>query len=188
MADIFDKIRINAGDATRSYQWYQRQVKELGGRNITPNRMLSDTQNIVNRIMPGEMYLFYYSPKHKETLPYYDSFPLVLPFRKVPDGFFGINLHYLPYLLRFRVLHALETTSKNTNESERITLSWRLLNSVASLEAATVCVKHYLNSQIRSRFLKIEQADWKTASQLPLEQFNKASAREVWAESIRKLK
>lgn len=186
MAELFDKVRFNAGDAKRSYTWYQNQVKSLG-RSITPNRLFNEADSLVNTIMPGDMYLFYYSPKHKETLPYYDSFPLVLPFRKVDDGFYGINLHYLPYLLRFNLLRALDDAADKKNERERIYISWSILNSTSKLEAATVCVKHYLTTQIRSKFLKISRDNWITASQLPVEQFNKATNKQVWADSIRRL-
>lgn len=187
MADIFDNIRVNAGDTAKSYTWYQTKLKQLGGNNVSANQLMGETKNLTTILNPGGMYLFMYDPKHKATLPYYDIFPLVLPFRKVPDGFYGINLHYLPYVLRFRVLQELLKIANKNRQSETIALSWSLLNSVASLEAATVCVKHYLTKQIRSRFLEINKEDWLTASQLPLEGFRKATNKTVWTDTIKKI-
>ena len=96
--NAFETIRLNAAGEEKSYQWYRQQISSLGKLTNT-NQILKDTK-ISTRLIPGEMYLFFYDPKHKDTLPYYDRLPLVLPFRKVPDGFYGINLHYLPYMMR----------------------------------------------------------------------------------------
>ena len=101
----FDAIRLSSQGQDKSYQWYRQQVANLG-RLANTNQVLKDTK-MVNRIYPGEMYLFFYDPKMKDILPYYDRMPLVLPFNLVQDGFYGINLHYLPYMMRFNILGAL---------------------------------------------------------------------------------
>ena len=126
------------------------------------------------------MYLFFYDPKHKDTLPYYDRLPLVLPFRKVPDGFYGINLHYLPYMMRFKILGLLSEYETGKDEDTRIQLSWRLLNASSRLHPAKFAVKHYLNSHVKSRLYKIPYTDWITASQLPVEKFVGAQKTKVW--------
>lgn len=183
--DIFTVINMKAGDTQKSYTWYRNQVRNLGsgltGAQILKNEKLS------NRVMPGEMYLFLYDPKHKETLPYYDMAPLVFPFRRMPNGFLGINLHYLPYLARFNLLKALSKLAKDkrlTREG-RIQLSWSLLNSSSQLYAGTACVKHYLNDHLKSRFLKIDSEDWITAAMLPVENFKKAKKEAVWQDTKR---
>lgn len=174
---------MKAGDAQKSYQWYRNQVRNLGsgitGANLLGNEKLS------SRVIPGNMYLFMYDPKLKAQLPYYDTVPLVLPFRSLPDGFLGINLHYLPYLARFKLLGELSklTTDKKISEKTKIQISWQILNSSTKYLAATACVKHYLNSHIRSRFLKINYADWITASMLPVESFEKQKKENVWRET-----
>ena len=190
MTTVFDEIKITPEGSIRSYRWYRDKVNQLAtGRNSDPKALMNQTDQLTTNILTGSMYLFYYDPKHKETLPHYDTLPLVLPFRKIEGGFLGINLHYLPYLLRFRVLSELSklVTNKNISENTRINLSWRILNSAASLEPATVCVKHYLYDHVRSRFLKIDFKDWVTASQLPLERFVKQNKNSVWRQTIRKI-
>ena len=59
--------------------WLKSQVKSL-----RPNRrtMMRDVENLRNKTMIGRMYFFFYDPKTKETLPYYDRFPLVLPVKR----------------------------------------------------------------------------------------------------------
>jgi len=177
----FETIRINAAGQEKSYQWYKQQVANLG-KITSVNEVLKDTP-LVTSIMPGEMYLFYYDPKHKDTLPYYDRLPLVLPFRKVPGGFYGINLHYLPYMMRFKILQLLSDYTVNNNGDTRIRLSWKLLESTSRLGPAKFAVKHYLNSQIRSKFYKIQYNDWITASQLPVEKFVGEQKTNVWREA-----
>ena len=102
----FNKVKFDVTTQQQSLQWLQRQVRNLG--TITPNKLLSTGSTFVNTIVPGEMYFYLYDPKLKETLPYYDMFPLVLPFRRLDEGFVGVNLHYLPYAVRFKVLKQFE--------------------------------------------------------------------------------
>jgi hypothetical protein len=133
--------------------------------------------------VPGEMYLFFYDPKYKDVLPYYDRLPLVLPFRQVPNGFYGINLHYLPYLMRFRILDILSQYTVKNNDDTRIKLSWKLLDATSRLHPAKFAVKHYLNAHVKSKFYKIVQPDWITASQLPIEKFVNAQKTKVWQDA-----
>jgi hypothetical protein len=183
--NAFETIRLNAAGEEKSYQWYRQQIASLGKLTNT-NQILRDTK-IATRLIPGEMYLFYYDPKYKDTLPYYDRLPLVLPFRNVPDGFYGINLHYLPYMMRFRILGLLSDYSTGKDEDTRIQLSWRLLNASSRLHPAKFAVKHYLNSHVKSRLYKIPYTDWVTASQLPVEKFVGAQKTKVWQDFNRTL-
>ena len=179
----FEQIRIKSGDTARSIQWYQNQVKQLG--NIRPNKLMSNSSELVTKILPGNMYMFLYEAKLKEQLPYYDQFPLVLPFRMVAGGFYGINLHYLPYMARFKLLSVLSDYISDDimDENTRLLLSWKVLNGSSKLAMIKPCVKHYLFDQLQSRFLKIKYPDWVTASQLPVERFQGASKNQVWRES-----
>ena len=176
----FDQIRLSAAGQDKSYQWYRQQVSALGRLSST-NQVLKDTK-MVNRILPGEMYLFFYDPKFKNVLPYYDRMPLVLPFRVVNDGFYGINLHYLPYMMRFNILGALSefATGEQNDPNTRIQLSWNLLTASSRLAPVKFAVKHYLNAHVKSNFYKIDYTDWVTASQLPVEKFVGAQKNKVW--------
>ena len=184
--DVFTVINMRAGDTQKSYTWYRNQVRNLGS-GLTGSQLLKN-EKLSNRVVPGEMYLFLYDPKHKDTLPYYDMAPLVFPFKRMPDGFLGINLHYLPYLARFNLLKALSKLSndKRLTIEGRLQLSWSLLNSSSQLYAGTACVKHYLNGQLRSRFLKINSNDWITAAMLPVENFKNAKKEVVWQDTKRR--
>ena len=177
--NVFSTITTKAGDTEKSVQWYRAQISKLG--SLSKNKIMSGG-SLVTNIEPGTMYLFTYDPKFKGSLKYYDTFPLVLPFRKQPNGFLGLNLHYLPYLLRIKLLGHLKEIDTN-KEDEKMILSWRILESSSKLNLIKPCVKHYLNQHVQSRFLKINEDDWVTASQLPIEMFEKANKQAVWTDS-----
>lgn len=182
----FLDVRAKAGDSERSLLWYQTQVKSL--RNVTPNRLLTNTPDLTTNILPGFMYMFFYDAKHKETLPYWDMFPLVLPFRKIPDGFLGINLHYLPYGTRFKLLGALHTLASDDkmNENTRLRLNWDLLEGSTRFAPVKACVKHYLYAHVSSKFLHVKYPDWVTAAMLPIDRFVGANKSKVWKDSMEK--
>jgi hypothetical protein len=183
MANPFEKIRSKAGDTEKSLDWYKTQVKTLS--SLSPNRLMTNAVDMTTRVFPGSMYMFFYDAKHKDKLPYWDSFPLVLPFRKVPGGFYGINLHYMPYGARFKLLGMLHeyASDEKVNEDTRIRVNWRILTSLSRVAPIKHSVKHYLDEYVQSRFLQIKYPDWVTASLLPVERFEGANKQEVWADS-----
>lgn len=178
--NIFTQIRMSKGDQEKSSRWYRNNATRLAS-GMTGQQILQG-QKLSNIITPGYMYMFLYDPKYKDVLPYYDTVPLVLPFNKTPDGFIGINLHYLPYGARFRLLGDLKqlASDRKINEFTKIKISWQILNSSSKYLAATTCVKRYLNAHLRSRFLKVNFEDWETAAMLPVEGFRKTSKNKVW--------
>lgn len=182
----FLNIRAKAGDQDKSLSWYKQQIRSLS--SITPNKLLSNAPELTNRIMPGYMYMFFYEAKYKETLPYFDMFPLVLPFRKMPGGFLGLNLHYLPYAMRFKLLGYLHDLALKDDMSEenRLVMNWRILDSSSRYAPVKACVKHYLYDQLKSRFLQVKYPDWITASMLPVERFVGANKTTVWEDSRKK--
>lgn len=181
--NLFNNIRIKAGDTEKSFNWYKQQVNSL--RSLSSTQLMRNTPDLTTNILPGMMYMFLYDPKHKETLPVYDKFPLVLPFRKVSDGFYGINLHYLPYLLRFKLLGALQeyTTTEKISEITRLKLSWNLLQSMSKVAPVKNTVKHYLYNQLETKFLNIKYPDWTTAAMLPVEKFVGKTKQDVWKQT-----
>lgn len=133
----------------------------------------------------GEMYTFAYDPKHKETLPYYDRFPLIFPINKAKDGFLGINFHYLPPIPRAQLMDALYgiTNNNNYDESTRLRISYDVLNRASKYRFFKPAIKHYLTKQIRSKFIFINPAEWDIALFLPTARFVGATKQKVYADS-----
>ena len=170
----------------KSINWYQDQIKKIA--RITPNRLMTNRVDLVNSILPGNMYMFFYDAKNKDKLPYWDAFPLIIPFNKVDGGFYGINLHYLPYLQRFTLLGALHqyASDEKVPEKIKIQVSWKILQSASKTPQIRHCVKHYLNNNVSSKFLHIKYPDWIIASQLPVERFVGSTKQKIWEEGSRK--
>lgn len=186
---IFEKNQYDLANAvTKSQSWFQQQARLLGAQNLQPLKMItSDASRNVTRIVPGEMYMFMYDPKLKETLPYYDMFPLVFPFSKTKDGFIGLNMHYLPYKMRIVLLDRLMEfkTSKNLTEDTRLKYSWATIAGASKFQMAQPCVHRYLNNQLQTPLKRIDPKDWATALMLPVERFVGTSKQRVWTESLR---
>ena len=190
MLDVFEKNRYNLDEiSSKSRAWFQQQVLLLNRQKITPQKIISsDAQQLRNRIYPGFLYMYFYDPKLKNELPYYDRFPLVFPFRSVPDGFYGLNFHYLPYNLRIQLLDRLMIYASNDkmDQTTKLKYSWALIDGVSRFKTAQPCVKHYLYDHVRSPFRRIDSQDWATAMMLPVERFVGASHNQVWNDSREK--
>lgn len=188
LQDLFEKNRYDSNIHKRSKTWFDQQLLLLSKKRITPNQILrNDPSALKNQIAPGNLYMFFYEAKMKDTLPYWDRFPLVFPFRRVKGGFYGINLHYLPYKMRAILMDKLMSLKSNStlNDNTRLKMSWDLLNAASKFAAAKPCVKHYLNEQVRSQFIRVDPQDWSTALMLPVERFVGASVNKVWSDSQR---
>ena len=132
----------------------------------------------------GSMQMFFYDPKLKETLPYYDRFPLSIIIKPAKGGFLGMNLHYLPPILRAKFLDALmdNVTSKKSPDA-KFKLTTRLLAGTSKLEYYKPCIKHYLTEHVKSKFAEVKAPEWEIATFLPTAMFEKANIRKVYADS-----
>ena len=126
-----------------------------------------------------------YQPKLKDKLPYYDGFPLVIPIGPAEKGFLGLNLHYLPPVLRAKLLDGLMDTTNNKrfDESTKFNIKYQQLKSASNLRYFKPCVKHYLNANVRSRYAKVDSPEWEIAAFLPTASWNKSSGSAVYRAS-----
>lgn len=195
MAILFDELLtkgVRAGQIPARTQaarnWYRDAARDFGSVN-EKSLMRSDRNRLTANPQVGSMYMFYYDAKHKDTLPYFDRFPLIFPFKKVDGGFMGINMHYLPLQYRAKLMDSLYdlTTNERYDERTKLELSYKLLNSAGRFKYFKPCVKHYLTGQLRSRFMYIYPSEWDMALFLPLERFQGASKTKVWSDTRRAL-
>lgn len=187
LEQIFNDSAYDITAAKKSQQWFTAQIKKLASATTPQNLVNSGT--LTNTLVPGNMYLFFYDPKGKDTLPYYDRFPLVLPYDRTPDGFMGLNFHYLPPILRVKLLDRLMVfkSTKELTAKTRLKFTYSLIKSAAKFNTAQPCVKRYLTGHVRSRFALISAEEWVTAMLLPVERFVGAAKEDVWRDSRRKL-
>ena len=185
----FEKNQYNLqAVAQKSSSWFQGQAKLLAGQGIQPLSLIkSDARQNVNRVTPGELYLFMYDAKHQDTLPYWDMFPLVFPISRTKDAFLGLNMHYLPYNIRIQLLDKLMDFKSNNklNENTKLKMSWDVISAASRYPYVKSCVHKYLISHLQTPLKKIDSADWATAMMLPVERFVGASKQRVWSESLK---
>ena len=164
--------------------WYREKAKAINTIN-TIGIMRREYLNNKTMIKLGYMYLFGYDPKTKEDLPYYDRFPLIFPIQLYGDGFLGINMHYLPYNYRAKLMDALYTlsTSRMYNEKTKLRLTYDILNGASKYKYFKPCVKRYLYSHVQTKFMMVPSDEWDVALFLPLESFAKRNKGFVQRES-----
>lgn len=197
---LFQSIAKKAGAARvsdmeigQARDWFRNQALDVIRSN--PKRMIEtagsfESLQSLSENSIGKMYLFNYDAKHKETLPYFDRFPLIFPIEYYTNGsMLGINVHYLPPVIRAQLMNALYETINNDkmNKTTKLKISYQILKSSTKMKAFGPCVKKYLFSHVKSNFSYIKPEYWDFALMLPLERFNKSTKEQVWRDSMEKL-
>jgi len=190
MSNLFQKLELEAfrkGITPRTQEsrdWFRRRVQSLTRVN-RESLMREEGVNKVNTPLLGSMMMFFYDPKLKDTLPYYDTFPLVIPVERAEGGFRGLNLHYIPPILRAKFLDSLLdlVNNKKYDESTRFTLTYRLLKGAAKFRYFQPCFKHYLLDHVKSRFAQVPAPEWEIVTFMPTASWKKASAGKVYSDS-----
>ena len=194
---IFDNILIQGARqgiiparTVAAREWYRSAAGKLMS-NISPGvfEKRTDEARKVSSMEFGYMYAFKYDPKTKNDLPYYDTFPLIFPVRMDSDGFLGINFHYLPPVLRAKLMNALYSTltNKKYDDTTKVKISYSILQSASKYRYFKPMLKKYLRSHVRSQFLEVQVNEWDIAIFLPTESFRKADTGRVWEESRKKI-
>jgi hypothetical protein len=194
---IFDNILIQGARqgiiparTVAARDWYRQAAGKLTS-NITAGAFekRTDSARKVSTMEYGYMYAFRYDPKMKKELPYYDTFPLIFPVKMESDGFLGINFHYLPPVLRAKLMNALYSTltNKKYDDTTKVRISYSILQSASKYRYFKPMLKKYLRSHVRSQFLEIQVNEWDMAIFLPTESFRKADTGRVWEESRKQL-
>lgn len=169
----FKKLLQKAGrEAVKdSTDWYRDTAQNVALNKKDPTKLFEP------RSSPevGSMYLFAYDPKTKDTLPFWDSYPLVIMIEPNSSGFLGINLHYLPPVARAQLMDALDSIKNNDkyNKSTQLAISYKLLKAYSNKFAGYQdCVKRYLYGHVRSQFHYVHPSDWMKVVLLPLQRWN----------------
>lgn len=190
MSKLFQNLEIEAFKAgitprtDQSREWFRQRARNI--RRVNREQLMKSNEVIQgSKSVIGNMYMFFYDPKHKDTLPYYDQFPLVFIVGDAKGGFTGLNLHYLPPTLRAKLLGSLIDLKSNNkyNASTKLRLSYDVLNNSSKHALFKPCFKQYLTSQVRSQFSMVPAAEWEIATFLPMAQWKKSSSTQVYRDS-----
>jgi hypothetical protein len=178
-----------------SLRWLTKRIQSLRNPIGMARPLTKETNRYVRpadrqKFLMGGLYYFYYDPKTKNDLPYYDRFPLVMPLKREPDGFIGLNLHYLPIRYRINFMKKLLPLAIYNDEDEikRIRITYPILDSSNRYKEFRPCIKKYLYGHVKSRILAVEPHEWDIALYLPIQQFRKEQVATVWQESVEQIR
>jgi hypothetical protein len=173
-------VKSNTRD---SLDWFRKQLRAM--KQVNRRGLLKDDDvQLADRIMPGRMYMYFYDPKHKKTLPYYDKFPLIVAVKPTENGFYGLNMHYLPPILRARLMDGLlDYKTGDTDFDAKLRVTMGRLKGISKLKFYKPCLKQYLTNKVSSRVVQVPASDWDFTLFLPSEQFKKAGTSKVWSDS-----
>lgn len=193
MSNLFQTLELEAfrkGITPRtreSMTWFRQRAHRI--RRVNRRALMKEEPiDLKSTYRPGQMFMFFYDPKYKATLPYYDKFPLVIMIDKAKGGFLGLNLHYLSPIHRAKFLDALldNTNNKRFDEATRFRLSYNMLQGAAKYKYFRPAIKHYLLSNVQSRFAHVPAFEWEIATFLPMADWKGASPGTVYKDSKRK--
>jgi len=169
-----------------SQEWFFDRIREINKEQV-------DRQSIIRnppiRMAPnqfvGRMYLFRYNPIGRQTLPYYDRFPLVILISMQKEGFMGLNLHYLPMDLRQRLFYNLLNRASNSQFrwNTYLKIDYDYLRSKTLLRSHKACIKRYRYDQIYGRMANVPAPEWEIAVHLPLASWRKAGEGRIFKDS-----
>lgn len=162
----------------KSEKWFRQTVsKAVRGHQVV-------------KPQPGKLYAFVYDAKHKDTLPFWDKYPLIV-FLGVSSSkvagttlFHGLNLHYVPPKARQEFLEELlkrYSSTENLSNNTKLKIDW---SKVKGFQGADKMIKAYLPGNVKGHFVEIKPADWSNVIFMPLQQFvsqgKRFSSNAVW--------
>ena len=177
-------IKAGTQDAIK---WFRNEAYKV--TTVSAPKMMATKENLMSNLKMqdiGRMFMYFYDPKMKEVLPYYDKFPLILLVEMAPDGFYGLNLHYISPQLRAKLMDALWAlrTNDKYDDTTKLKLSYKILKGASRFRYFAPCFKRYLFNHVQSKYLYIEAENWDKALMLPTERFAKADKAKVFRDSF----
>lgn len=178
---LFQKYDRRAAEASiprntaAAIDWFRNVIRK--DKAVSFDRVSDGARKIESKrvtFAPGNMFMYTYDPKYKDVLPFYDTYPLIIVVEKTDTGWYGINVHYLPPILRAELFKDILYFKKNPKA---------IADVLAKHPLTTPCLKQYLVKHVRSRPIPIPKEEWEIAIQLPFEGFQKSTNTQVWANS-----
>ena len=133
-------------------------------------------------LMPFKLYLFSYNAKFRDTLPYWDVYPLIMMWRPPKKGYFtGINFHYLNYRTRAVLFDSIRNQT-----------STQAIYSVAKIKPFNFAIKQYLIKRTKGVFYCPNRDEWNKILFLPVAKFisgpgnKRINVQQVWKDSLKK--
>lgn len=158
----------------RAYEWLLREVADPASTHV---QVVPD-----NRFHPGKIHVFNYNPKHKDTLDYFDTHPVMLHLGTIMRGKsrleLGINLTWYPpaarrYLVeRVREIYGTKYDDAMRGNPERALDQRKVFLNIYRLRyhldhlGLSFAIRQYIPQRVVSQRVVIEYESWDKAVEL----------------------
>lgn len=151
-------------------KWINEKAMDLAAGTVQKKMLRSDRGSTP---MVGNLYFFKYDPKHKETLPMYDRYPMAFPIKMYGDGFLGLNMHWLPMGERKNFINVLNEYRKSEVNRPAINAEFIMMleKSKKVYDLMPKAVHRYLLSYTKSSFIRILPEEYEKAVQLKIDEW-----------------
>lgn len=169
---------MGAANNTKSVKWFKDTIKTgIKGKNTKIP-------------VQGKIYTYVYDAKYKDTLPYWDKFPLIIYLGAATAGngnqlLYGLNLHYIPPKARQSFLEELLKRYASTGRitpKMKLKIDW---SKVKGMKGSDLMIKAYLPGHIKGPMIEIDPKDWHNIVMMPTQSFQSQGKRfasgKVWS-------
>lgn len=165
--ELAQKASLDSG-TLKSKEKFRRQVSTKS--HLTNIEAITKNLPSVGKLKPGLLVTYEYDPKLKDSLPYWDRYPLIFVINVNKDGWIGLNVHYLHPAQRSKLFYDYQKTGKAFIEHD----------------VSKKALKKYLAKHVVTKPKEIPSYLWEIAIQLPYEDFQGMSSRGVWNQTSRR--
>ena len=160
--DFRNQVKISKQNPNKSKaksaEWIAGQMKRVKSRKV-------------GKPAVGRLYMFGYDAKNKDTLPYWDKFPLIICIGVTPTHLLGLNMHYIPPKAREIFLESLLkfASTKVISNKTKLKINW---SKIKAFPGAHHMIKMYLASHVKVGFQEVAPKDWHNVIHLQTQQFH----------------
>ena len=165
--------------------------------SLNPNQLLQGTGK-TKRLLSGRLYMFNYrNPIAKNTLPYYDMFPVVLVINHRPSKnyFQGLNFHYLPPKYRAEILDELyryminegaegDSISRTIRARLSPRVDYEFMKKRRSMMSFKPLWRRYNLDRVIGQYLYVPPKAWDAITMMPLARFRKRGINSIYMDSL----
>lgn len=159
-------------------KWFQTKAMSMSSGAVR-SKILAANERKKDIGWVGKIYFFRYDAKGKEKLPMWDKYPMAMVLERKPDGFLGLNLHYLSGAQRRTLLNLLDKYKSEYKMKKSVSpgnsVNWDNLIDYAEMfgleSLPKKAIKRYLYEHCRTKFVEIYPEEYDLAIQLPIEEW-----------------
>ena len=148
------KKRINELSKEHGGKIKASKFSEKWFKDASSNKKIVEAQSTRKRFEPGKIYVFRYSPKHEEELPWFDENPVVLAIEQAGSNDFGVNLNLLPVPVKEKLLddlydkmHIKSTKNDNPLHENPLRISFKGMKIYLEKYGCDFALRQYIPSR-----------------------------------------